>query len=159
MNRWIAVLAVIALGGCASSGMKPNFGEDGIIRVQSNAGVEVTVKRLKAALDQAGMKLFGVVNHAAGAQTAGLSLRPTTLVMFGNPKAGTPLMRCAQTTGIDLPMKALVFEDELGRTWFAYNAPRYLDHRHGLSDCEAPIKKITGALARFAAVATGQTSN
>jgi uncharacterized protein (DUF302 family) len=81
--------------------------------------------------------VFAGIDHAAGAAKAGKSLRPTELLIFGNPKGGTPLMECAQTAGIDLPLKALVWEDDAQQVWLGYNDPKYLAQRHGIADCPA----------------------
>ena len=100
------------------------------------------------------MNVFGRINHAAGAEKAGLTLAPTELVIFGNPKVGTPLMNCERTIAIDLPQKALIWEDEGGDVWLAYNDPAELAKRHDLKGCEAVIEKVAGALANFAKAAT-----
>ena len=100
------------------------------------------------------MTVFNRINHAAGAKRVGKVLRPTELIIFGNPKVGAPLMQCSQTVGLDLPQKALIWEDEAGLVWFTYNAPRYLDRRHGLAKCSPVLKKIENALRNFAVAAT-----
>lgn len=154
--RHIVIFAMtLTLAACATS-KTPETTDNGLTRVKSNASVAVTVARLQRALDKAGMRQFGVVDHADGAKQIGQTLRPTQLVIFGNPKAGTPLMRCAQEAAIDLPMKALVYKDAVGDVWYAYNAIDYLDRRHTLTGCETPISKISVALARFADIATGR---
>ena len=83
-----------------------------------------------------------------------MSLRPTEVVIFGNPKVGTPLMNCAQSVAIDLPQKALIWQDEAGEVWLAYNDPAYLAGRHKIEGCDEVLKKVSGALANFAAAAT-----
>ena len=100
------------------------------------------------------MTVFTRIDHALGAKRVGLSLRPTELVIFGNPKIGSKLINCNQTVAIDLPQKALIFEDEKGQVWFTYNNPQYLANRHGLQGCEKVIEKIKGALGNFARSAT-----
>jgi uncharacterized protein (DUF302 family) len=100
------------------------------------------------------MTVFIRIDHAAGAQKVNKQLRPTELIIFGNPKVGTPLMQCSQSTAIDLPQKALIWEDGNGEVWFSYNDPAYLVERHGLTDCDPVIKKVSAALANFAKVAT-----
>ena len=132
----------------------PAMADDGLVRVQSNHDVATTVDKLEQALTAKGMKVFGRINHTQGAENAGMELRPTELVIFGNPKVGTPLMICSQTTAIDLPQKMLVFEDANGVVWLAYNNLAYLNQRHGLSDCQAVMEKVNGALANFAKAAT-----
>ncbi|MEN7344120.1 MAG: DUF302 domain-containing protein [Pseudomonadota bacterium] len=158
MIRHMGLLVMLlGLAACAT-GTSSTTTDNGLIRIKSNASVEVTVKRLQRALDKAGMKQFGLIDHAAGASAIGQALRPTQVVIFGNPKAGTPLMRCAQEVAIDLPMKALIYQDANGDVWYAYNGADYLDQRHNLSGCETPIARITGALARFADIAAGRTT-
>ena len=100
------------------------------------------------------MKVFIRVDHAAGAASVGNQLRPTELVIFGNPKLGSALMGCAQTAGIDLPMKALIYEDEQGKVYLSYNDPVYLKSRHAMPGCDKPVGKASGALANFAKAAT-----
>jgi uncharacterized protein (DUF302 family) len=128
--------------------------DNGLVSVKSNHDVATTADNLEAVLKSKGMNVFGRVNHAAGAEKAGLSLRPTEVVIFGNPKVGTPLMNCAQSVAIDLPQKALIWEDESGQVWLAYNDPAYLASRHQIEGCDEVIKKVTGALANFAGAAT-----
>jgi len=128
---------------------------NGITAQESNADVATTVDRLTAALESKGMKVFAVIDHAAGAQSVGEELRPTTVVIFGNPKVGTGMMKCAQSAGIDLPMKALIWQDEGGKVWLGYNAPDYLATRHGMSGCDGLLEKVSGALKNFANAATG----
>ncbi|MCR9143887.1 MAG: DUF302 domain-containing protein [bacterium] len=127
--------------------------EDGLIRIKSNQSVEQTADRLEAALQAKEMKIFGRVPHSAGAAKAGLELKPTLLILFGNPKAGTPLMQESRTVAIDLPQKMLIWEDDAGAVWLAYNDPAYLARRHGLKN-EAVLSKIAGALEAFARAAT-----
>jgi uncharacterized protein (DUF302 family) len=128
--------------------------DDGIVRVKSNHDVKVTADRLEQVLNAKGMTVFIRINHAAGAEKVGKKLRPTELVIFGNPKIGTPLMQCAQSIGIDLPQKALITEDASGQVWFSYNDPMYLAKRHDVKGCDEVLKKVTNALAKFSAKAT-----
>ena len=132
----------------------PAMADNGLVKVKSNHDVATTADNLEKVLDSKGMTDFIRINHAQGAQKAGLELRPTELVIFGNPKVGAPLMICAQTAGIDLPQKMLIFEDDQGGVWLAYNDPAYLDQRHGLSECGPVLEKVSGALAAFAKAAT-----
>ena len=127
---------------------------DGLIKIRSNHSVNETLNNLEAVLDKKGMTIFKRVDHAAGAQKAGLALRPTELLIFGNPKVGTPLMLCSQTAAIDLPQKALVYKDESGQVWLTYNDPSYMAKRHDIKDCNTTIQKIANALAKFASLAT-----
>jgi len=130
------------------------YADNGIISVKSSHEVKATADRLENTLKQKGMTVFIRINHAAGAQKVGKKLRPTELVVFGNPKVGTPLMQCSQSTAIDLPQKALIWEDQEGTVWFSYNDPNYLVERHGITGCTEVIKKIENALSNFAKAAT-----
>ena len=130
------------------------FAGNGVISVKSSHDVKDTADRLENVLNQKGMTVFIRIDHAAGAQKVGKKLRPTELVVFGNPKVGTPLMQCSQSVGIDLPQKALVWQDDKGQVWLSYNDPNYLDQRHGLAECAQVIKKVEKALSNFAKAAT-----
>ncbi len=126
----------------------------GLIKIKSAHSVEKTINRLETALLGKGMTIFKRINHAAGAEKAGLQLRPTELLIFGNPKVGTPLMLCSQTAALDLPQKALAYEDENGQVWLVYNDPAYMAKRHNIQDCEKPVQKVSNALANFSKAAT-----
>lgn len=130
------------------------FADNGLISIKSSHDVQRTADRLENTLREKGMTVFIRINHAEGAQKVGKKLRPTELVVFGNPKVGTPLMQCSQSVAIDLPQKALIWEDEAGHVWFSYNDPRYLAKRHGITECVNVIKKIEKALSNFAHAAT-----
>ena len=124
---------------------------NGLTTLRSNHGPKDTMDRLEAALKTRGMTIFARIDHAAGAVGAGLSLRPTELLIFGNAKAGTPLMQAAQSIGIDLPLKALVWQDASGDTWISYNDPSWLASRHILaSDIAAVIGNMATALKAVA---------
>jgi uncharacterized protein (DUF302 family) len=129
---------------------------DGVISVRSDFDVNTTADRLLGALTSKGMTVFDVIDHTAGAEKAGLKLRPTKLVIFGNPKVGTPLMQCSQSMAIDLPQKALIMADEKGQVWLSYNDPVYLAKRHGMKNCDAAVTKVVNALANFAKAATSK---
>ncbi len=103
----------------------------GVVDVASNHSVDQTVARLKGILEDRAMTLFAEIDHSGEAAKAGMTLPPTRLLVFGNPRAGTPLMQAAPTTGIDLPLKILVWQDSDGRPWISYNSPEYLQDRHG----------------------------
>jgi uncharacterized protein (DUF302 family) len=105
--------------------------ENGIVDVCSPYSVEETVSHLTKLLQARAVKIFAIVDHSGEAAQAGLSMRPTKLMLFGNPKAGTPVMLAAPGAAIDLPLKALVWEDEHGKVWVSYNSPDYLQKRHG----------------------------
>ena len=130
------------------------YADNGIISVKSSHQVKATADRLENTLKQKGMTVFIRINHAEGAQKVGKKLRPTELVVFGNPKVGTPLMQCRQSTAIDLPQKALIWEDQEGTVWFSYNDPNYLVERHGITGCTEVLKKTEKALSNFAKAAT-----
>src|SRR5215831_9860957 len=115
---------------------------EGLVTVKSAFGPQETMNRFEAEVRAKGMTVFAHVDHAAGAAAAGLSLRPTDLLIFGAARGGTPLMQAAQTIGIDLPLKALVWQDEAGNTFVSYNDPAFLAHRHGLE-----AKPVTGAMS------------
>ena len=128
---------------------------DGLITVKSSFGPEETMNRYEAEVRAKGMTVFAHVDHAAGAAAAGLPLRPTDLLIFGNAKGGTPLMQSVQTIGIDLPLKALVWQDVSGATWLSYNDPAYLTRRHGLDEtANATVTAMSGALKAIATKAT-----
>ena len=127
---------------------------DGIVIIKSNNSVTATIDKLETVLKNKGMTIFKRVDHAAGAEKAGLKLRPTELLIFGNPKVGTPLMLCSQTAALDLPQKALAYKDENGQVWLAYNDPENMANRHNIKNCEAAIQKVTNALAKFSKAAT-----
>jgi uncharacterized protein (DUF302 family) len=144
---FFSILAVFFIVSTAVAG-------DGLISVKSSHDVKVTADRLENILNQKGMTVFIRINHSAGAQKVGKKLRPTELVVFGNPKVGTPLMQCGQSVAIDLPQKALIWQDDKGQAWLTYNDPNYLAQRHGLSECTEVIKKVEKALSNFAKAAT-----
>ena len=128
---------------------------DGLITIPSSYGPEETMSRLEAEVRAKGMTVFAHVDHAAGAKAVGLPLRPTDLLIFGNAKGGTPLMQSVQTIGLDLPLKALVWQDASGNTWLSYNDPGWLAKRHGLgNEAEATIQALTTALGAVAKAAT-----
>ena len=126
---------------------------DGLITLPSRAGPKETMDRLAAAVRDNGMTVFARIDHAAGAVDAGLALPATELLIFGNARGGTPLMQSAPTIGIDLPLKALVWQDSAGKTFLAYNDPLWLAQRHGLGTPPA-AEAMTAALKALAAAAT-----
>ena len=122
---------------------------DGMIAIKSPYPASQTMSKFEDLLKQRGLNVFARVDHAAGAAKIGKSLRPTEVIIFGNPAGGTPLIECAQTAGIDLPLKALVWEDAAGQVWLGYNDPAYLAQRHGVAQCPA-VKKISKVLSGLA---------
>jgi uncharacterized protein (DUF302 family) len=125
---------------------------EGILRVPSRHSVDLTVDRLQGLLREKGVTLFATVDHSGGASAVGLTLRPTKLLIFGHPKAGTPLMLASPSIAIDLPLKLLVWEDADARVWISWNAPAYLEARHGLPAELLPALAVVEALARKAGV-------
>jgi uncharacterized protein (DUF302 family) len=117
---------------------------NGLTTVPSAHSVKDTIDRLEAEIKSKGMTVFARVDHAAGAKEAGMALRPTELLIFGNARGGTPLMQAAQTIGIDLPLKALAFEDADGKVWLSYNEPSWIAHRHGASGVAADVAQRLG---------------
>lgn len=127
---------------------------DGVIRIKSMHSVSATVDKLESALKNKGMTIFKRVSHSGGAAKVGLELRPTELMIFGNPRVGTPLMQCQQLAALDLPQKALVYEDKDGQVWLAYNDPEYIANRHNIVGCDDVVNKISMALLNFSRAAT-----
>jgi len=113
-------------------GLFPDTPPPGLISIQSTVPVKEAVDRLVHLIESRGLTVFCRIDHAAGAVVAGLPLRPTTLVIFGNAKGGTPLMQASQTMGIDLPLKVLAWEDSAGQAWLSFNDPAWLTERHGI---------------------------
>ena len=122
---------------------------DGMIEVKSPYSASITMTRLEDTVKQRGLTVFARIDHAAGAEKIGKKLRPTEVLIFGSPQGGTPLMECAQTAGIDLPLKALVWEDASAQVWLGYNAPAYVAQRHGAPGC-AVVDNLSKALASIA---------
>ena len=119
---------------------------DGLIAQKSGYSAKETMDRFEDAAKKRGLAVFVRIDHAAGAAKIGKTLRATEVLVFGNPQGGTPMMECAQSAGIDLPLKALVWEDAQGQVWLGYNDPAYLAQRHGAAQCPA-VAGISKALA------------
>jgi uncharacterized protein (DUF302 family) len=128
--------------------------DSGLVTLTSARGSAETVERLKAVLGQKGIQLFADIDHAAEARKVGLSLRPTQVLIFGNPQAGTPLMQSRQTIGLELPLRALVWEDESGKVWVTYNEPEFLARRHHVVDRDDVVKALGVGLAALVRAAT-----
>ena len=146
-----AAVALAALAGCANVG-SPLGAYNGLQVLRSPYSAAETMTRLEAQVKQRGLAVLARVDHAASAQRAGRTLRPTELMIFGNPQAGTPLMECVQTIGIDLPMKALVWTDVQQQTWLAWNEPAWLVKRHSAAEC--PAAETLGKVLADIATAT-----
>ncbi len=129
------------------------FAADGLVTVPSAHAPKETLDRLEAVLKEKGLTIFLRLDHAAGAAKIGKTLRPTQLLVFGNPQGGTPLMECDQTTGIDLPLKALAWQDADGKNFLGYNDPTYIASRHGVPTCPVAAN-LQKALDGFAKAAT-----
>ena len=124
-------------------------GDNGLIHLESKHSVDETLQRLEDLLKQKGVALFARIDHSGEAAKAGLEMRPTKLLIFGSPKAGTPLMQAAPTLAIDLPLKALVWRDAEGKVWLTYNDPAYLQRRHGVPAELLPnIAGVSGLFAK-----------
>lgn len=152
MRSVCLAFTIAAVAGCATHGGGASPAH-GMKALQSPHSVRMTVDRLEAAAKARGFSIFARVDHSAGAQKVGKALRPTELLIFGNPQGGTPLMECAQTIGIELPLKALAWQDAGGAVWLAYNEPRYLLHRHGGGECQPAADNVAHALEALAAEA------
>ncbi|GAB4118482.1 MAG: DUF302 domain-containing protein [Sideroxydans sp.] len=141
----IFAAALLALSTLASAA-------DGLVAVKSPHPVAATMDRVEALAKQRGLTVFARIDHAAGAASIGKTLRPTQVVIFGNPQGGTPFMACAQTAGIDLPLKVLVWQDASGQVWLGYNDPAYLAQRHDAATCPvvANLRKALAGLAEAA---------
>ncbi|QLC72759.1 DUF302 domain-containing protein [Pseudomonas sp. LPB0260] len=123
---------------------------DGLVVLPSPHSAADTMNRLELAVKQRGLQVFARIDHAAGAAKVGQALRPTELLIFGNPQGGTPLLQCAQSAGIDLPLKALVWEDAAAQVWLGYNDPAHIAERHEIAQCPV-VGKLSEALADIAA--------
>jgi len=125
--------------------------DNGVVRVASAHSVDQTVEKLKAILQAKSVNLFALVDHSGEAAKVGMTMRPTKLLIFGSPKAGTPVMLAAPSVAIDLPMKILVWEDDQGKVWLSYNSAAYLAHRHGIPEQLLPALAVVEKLVQEAA--------
>ncbi len=150
MNRIFAMLLLFAFSNSVLAA------DSGLIRVKSAYSVPETLDRFEDAVRDKGMTVFARVDHSKGAAGVSLQLRPTVLLIFGNPKIGTLLMQSNQDAGIDLPLKALAREDKNGDVWLVYNDPDYIVSRHGISDRDQIVAKMRKAMQGFSAAATGK---
>ena len=126
---------------------------EGLTTIASSYDPKETMDRLETEIHAKGMTVFARIDHAAGAAEVGLTLRPTELIIFGNARGGTPLMQSVQTVGIDLPLKALVWEDTVGKTWLSYNEPSWIAQRHSVANAEQVVSKMAAALSAMARTA------
>lgn len=125
----------------------PLMAAEGLINVQSDFNVKETTDRLENILNEKGMTIFNQINHSDAAQKVGVELRKTRLIIFGNPKVGSPLMQCQQSIAIELPQKAIIWEDDKSKVWISYNDPRFLGKRHNIIGCDEVITKVEKALS------------
>jgi len=142
----VAVLTVVAAAA-------PARAADGVIVIRSGNDVKTTMNKLEKALTEKGVTIFARIDHAGGARSIGQTLRPTELLIFGNPNLGTPLMQKKQEIGLDLPLKALVFQGEDGKTYIAYSDPAFLSKRYGIAEPATVFQQMSGALKAFTAAA------
>ena len=136
----------LVMACCFASAAGAAGAAEGLITVQSPYSVKETIDRFETAVKSRGINIFLRLDHAQGAKKIGKDLRPTELLVFGNPQGGTPLMECAQTAGIDLPLKALAWQDAAGQVWLGYNDPKYLASRHGVDNCGSVAENMAKAL-------------
>jgi uncharacterized protein (DUF302 family) len=130
--------------------------DDDLVTLPSAHGANETVERLKSLLNQKKIHVFAHIDHAAGAKEVGLTLRPTQVLVFGNPQAGTPLMQSKQTIGLDLPLRVLVWQDEAGKVWLTYRRPGLLAKQHHVAGQDKTVKALDDGLAALARAATAQ---
>lgn len=154
MKRFLVLISLVFLVSSISVA-----DEKGMISKKSKYSVKVTLDRLEDVLRKKGVTIVTRWDHHAGAKKAGIDLRPTELLIFGNPKLGSHFFTSKQTAGIDLPMKALAWKDEKGQVWLTYNDPAYIANRHGITDRAKIVNKMTGALNKFSDIATGKVSD
>lgn len=131
------------------------FGQNGIVTLQSGYTAEQTADRLENILEKNGLTIFQRIDHRENAHSVDMQLAPTVVLIFGNPKLGTPLMKCSPTTAIDLPQKMLIWETSDGSVMIGYNDPEYLKKRHQITGCDQVLTKISRALTKFASSAAG----
>lgn len=129
------------------------FAAEGVINIASSHSVNQTANKLEKILLSKGMTIFKRVKHSEGAKSVGIHINPTELIIFGNPKAGSPLMKCAPTVAIDLPQKALIWQDSMNKVWISYNDPAYLKQRHNIQGCDKVLTKVSGILSKLTAAA------
>jgi uncharacterized protein (DUF302 family) len=131
---------------------------EGLTSMRGSFGPKETIDRLEAEIRRQGLTIFARIDHAAGAAEVGLTLRPTELIIFGNARGGTPLMQSAQTVAIDLPLKAVVWEDVAGKTWISYNEPKWIARRHGIANAEPVVAKMADLLHAISTAAASPNS-
>ena len=143
--QWIRTFLAVGL----ATAVTVAAAADGLIAVKSPLGAKATMDKLEELVKQRGLNVFARIDHAAGAAKVGKTLRPTEVLIFGNPQGGTPFMECTQSVGIDLPLKALVWEDASAQVWLGYNDPAWLAQRHAAGACPV-VENLRKALAGIA---------
>ena len=151
MKRLVQILSVLLL----AAGVSLAYAADGMIVVKSPHSAKLTMDRFEAVAKEKGLNIFARIDHAAGAAKIGKTLRATEVLIFGNPQGGTPFMECSQTVGIDLPLKALVWEDAAAQVWVGYNDPAWLAKRHEAETCPV-VGNMAKALAGIAGAAVAK---
>ena len=156
MKPFLVAAVSLTLAACSTMTPPDNpQGVHGMIAAKSAHSAKDTMDRFESAVKAASMNVFARVDHAAGAQRIGKSLRPTEVLIWGSPQGGTPMLECSQTVGIDLPQKALVWQDQKGDVYLGWNDPAHLvTHRHGAKGCETVTANVAKAIAAFAKQAT-----
>lgn len=150
MIRFVSITVLMLVFNSANG----VWAAEGLVALKSPHGAKATMDRLENIVKERGLIVFNRIDHAAGAAKIGKTLRATELLIFGNPSGGTSLMECEQTSGIDLPLKALVWQDAAGQVWLGYNDPAFLARRHGVASCSV-VGNLQKALAGFAQAAVG----
>lgn len=148
MNALLKMGAVVVLSGVVTLAAAA----DGLVAVKSPHTAKITMDKLEAVAKEKGLNIFARIDHAAGAAKVGKTLRATEVLVFGNPQGGTPFMECGQSVGIDLPLKALVWQDEAAQVWVGYNDPAWIAQRHGVASC-AVVPNLQKALQGLTAAA------
>lgn len=133
-----------------------SMASENLVSIKSPYTVKESVDRFEKILKKKGLTIFSRINHSKNAASVGLELMPTEVIVFGNPKVGTPLMQCSKTVAIDLPQKALFWTDAKGQAWLSYNNPEYLKERHNIVGCDHVIEKISGVLDALSRAATSE---
>lgn len=162
----LSALSLFVLPAYATKGLRENAqnsnvrtertaNREGIVKVKSSYNVSETAQKFESLATEKGLKIIAKVDHTAGAKSVNQKLRPTQLIIFGNPAVGTPLIQCNQTLAIDLPQKALIWEDQQGQVWLGYNSPQYLSTSHQLTGCgEQSLQKLDNTLTLLTQQAT-----
>ena len=149
MKAVVKTCAAVALSGVVGLAAAA---PDGLVAVKSPHSAQVTLDKLESIVKEKGLNVFARIDHAAGAAKVGKTLQPTAVLIFGNPQGGTPFMACGQSVGIDLPLKALVWQDEASQVWVGYNDPAWIAQRHGVASC-AVVPNLQKALQGLTAAA------